>query len=231
MLKKSISPTVSEHRTRRRSHVPISYWISTVLIIVSTVIHGICCFTSNTWLVARETTNKSRVLRFRSEDICLEKWNQKVCCAPYLPVEKCNATDVSHWIIGCSKEHVTFFNQSSPGRCHCTEISSTRLMQRHSTVIWILLVFASLIALARLCAAEECLLRYLHKHLLSILLVCVIALEFHLVYAVFQEKRRIGTLLQTYFPVHDLYFSWFYSFQWVSILNHTTLIVILISCS
>lgn len=231
MLKKSIAQTLSQHSDRRHSQVSISCWISTVLIVVSTVVHGICFFTSNTWLIANETKNTSSVIHFRSEDICLEKWNRKVCLPPYLPAEKCNATDLFHWIIGCSEEHAILFNQSSPALCRCAQISSTREIQRHSTVIWILLLFVSLITLARRCASEECLLRYFHKHLLSILLVGILALEFRLVYTLFQERRQIDTLLQRYFPIHDLYFSWFYAFQLVSILNHTTLIVILISCS
>ena len=231
MLEKSISQTVSAHSTRRHSHVSLSYWVSTVLIIFSTVIHGIFFFTSTTWLIVNEPTNKSSVVRFRSEDICLEQGHRKLFLAPYLSADRCNATDLFHWLSSCSREHLTLFNQSSPGPCHCHRIPWTKLIRRHSPLIGSLLLFASLISLAKLCSAEECLLRYVHRHLLSILLVCVLVLEFHLVYVVFKDKRWLEKLLRMYFPVHDLYFGWFYSFRLVSILNHTTLIVILLSCS
>ena len=215
----------------RHSKLSRWYWLTTVLIVLSTLLHTLGLFISISWLTVEEKINSKVHIDFQSNQICVKEIEGRICYPSYLPVDQCNATDVRQWINYCLVKRGMSFNRTLMNNCHCSIVRSTSLLNRNSSLIVLLLIFISFITMSKLCSSEECLLDYLHKYLLIILLISTIIVEIHGLYSIYLDQMDLSQRLQSYLFVVKIYFSWFVSFQLLMICNQLLIILILLSCN
>ncbi|CAF2549443.1 unnamed protein product [Rotaria sp. Silwood2] len=228
MLNKSESYTISQDNIDRHSNIRLSYWTYSFLIIISTLLYIICLFSSETWFIIKQDTNNETMIYFQSKNICLRQKDNKFCIEPYLPINQCDEYDLIQWTIRCSTKYFILFNKTSVNLCNCFQIPLTNITYRNSIFIFILLILTSLITLSKYCSSKQCILYYLNKYLLLILLISIVSFEFYFIYIIFNDKKSIEKLYRNYFSRIQIYSTIFYSFQIFIIIIHVISIIMLI---
>lgn len=214
----------------RHLKISLSYWTFTILIIISTLIYIICLFSSEIWFTVKQDNNKNNtIVDFQSKTICLNQNNDKFCIEPYLPINQCDEYDLIEWTIRCSTKYNKFSNKTSINLCNCFQVSFTNLTYRNDTFILILLILTSLITLSKFCSTKECILYYVNKYLLFILLVLIISFEIHFNYVILNDKKSIEKLYKNYFSPIEIHLNIFYSFRIFIIIIHIISIIILVN--
>ncbi|CAF1605534.1 unnamed protein product [Didymodactylos carnosus] len=133
-----------------------------------------------------------------------------------------------HFDYSISIENMNNSHHQLDSICECQRVTYTKIVSRNSSLIFVLLILSTIIALAKLCAPSKCILHIVTNYVLLLLITISIGLEIHMCIVVRQSQNEIQIIINKYFSNIMVTLGNMFSFEIIIGSLHLTTIVLLL---